>query len=359
MLLDLPDHDSVEPAHREVVDALLPQADLLVWVVDPQKYADDALHSGYLQRLAGQDTSMLVVLNQVDTVRPAERASLARDVSRLLAADGLPDVPVRTASATTGEGITELRAGLASVVAGRSLAARRAETEVQTATARVAAGLAEREPAPTALATGPLVETLSAASGLDAVSDAVAAVVRGRRRRSQVPHIVPVHPDAVRLARASWLSTATGGLPRAWVDDVEARVAPASRLGTHLADALGAVTVTVRRSVPAAVLGWCAVALGLVTLLVGGLAAGRMLGPDGARVGADVQVAVVAALAAAACAVGAGLVRRSAARRAATRVHDEGRAAIEGVARTDLVEPAAAVVAEHRRVRGLLEAALA
>lgn len=359
VLLDLPDHDSVEPAHREVVDALLPQADLLVWVVDPQKYADDALHSGYLRHLAGQDTSMLVVLNQVDTVRPAERASLARDVSRLLAADGLPDVPVRTASATTGEGITELRAGLASVVAGRSLAARRAETEVQTATARVAAGLAEREPAPTALATGPLVETLSAASGLDAVSDAVAAVVRGRRRRSQVPHIVPVHPDAVRLARASWLSTATGDLPRAWVDDVEAHVAPASRLGTHLADALGAVTVTVRRSVPAAVLGWCAVALGLVALVVGGLAAGRMLGPDGVRVGADVQVAVVAALAAAACAVGAGLVRRSAARRAATRVHDEGRAAIEGVARTDLVEPAAAVVAEHRRVRGLLEAALA
>src|SRR5690554_2528404 len=36
VLLDLPDHDSVNPENREVVDRVVPMADLLLWVVDPQ-----------------------------------------------------------------------------------------------------------------------------------------------------------------------------------------------------------------------------------------------------------------------------------------------------------------------------------
>ena len=43
-----------------------PMVDLLVWVVDPQKYADAALHERYLRPLAGHAAAMLVVLNQVD-----------------------------------------------------------------------------------------------------------------------------------------------------------------------------------------------------------------------------------------------------------------------------------------------------
>jgi GTP-binding protein EngB required for normal cell division len=357
VLLDLPDHDSVEPAHRDVVDALLPQADLLVWVVDPQKYADDALHTGYLQGLVGQDTSMLVVLNQVDTVQPDERDALVRDVGRLLAEDGLPGVPVRPASATTGEGVVELRAGLAAVVAERSLAARRAEAEVRAAGDRVGRALAEREPPVTAFATGPLVDTLAAASGLDAVRDALVAVLRGCSRRSGVPALVAVHPDAVRLARASWLATATAGLPRPWVRAVDERVAPADRIATHLSDALGEVTVSARRSTTATVLGWLAVVLGIGALVLGGVAVGRMLG-DG-DVGGLLWPAVVAALLAVGAGVGSGAVRRTSARRAGAQMHQQGRAAIEAVARRDLVDPATDVVAEHRRVRSLLEAARA
>ena len=66
VLLDLPDFDSVEIAHRVEVDRLVRLVDLLVWVVDPQKYADAALHERYLRPLAGHAAVMLVVLNQVD-----------------------------------------------------------------------------------------------------------------------------------------------------------------------------------------------------------------------------------------------------------------------------------------------------
>ena len=40
LLLDLPDFDSVETAHRLEVDRVVELADLVVWVVEPQKYAD-------------------------------------------------------------------------------------------------------------------------------------------------------------------------------------------------------------------------------------------------------------------------------------------------------------------------------
>ena len=53
VLLDLPDHDSTVLEHQHEVDRLVDLVDLLVWVVDPQKYADEALHENYLRRLSG------------------------------------------------------------------------------------------------------------------------------------------------------------------------------------------------------------------------------------------------------------------------------------------------------------------
>ena len=52
VLLDLPDHDSTELSHRLQVDRLVQLVDVMVWVVDPQKYADAALHERYLRPLA-------------------------------------------------------------------------------------------------------------------------------------------------------------------------------------------------------------------------------------------------------------------------------------------------------------------
>src|SRR3712207_1359172 len=62
VLLDLPDFDSVEISHRLEVDRLVRLVDLLVWVVDPQKYADASLHEQYLRPLARHAAAMLVVL---------------------------------------------------------------------------------------------------------------------------------------------------------------------------------------------------------------------------------------------------------------------------------------------------------
>ncbi len=354
VLLDLPDHDSVSPEHRAAVDRVLPQADMLVWVVDPQKYADDALHAGYLRRLVGHEAAMVLVLNQVDTVQQAQRAGLAADLQRLLVEDGLHGVPVRQVSARTGEGVEDVRAELARVVAQRSVAARRAGADLDDAARLLAGQLGAAEPEPARLAVAPVVESLAAAVGLTAVADAVAAVVRGAS--PSTPTFGSVPQDAVARARSSWLEHATAGLPAPWARDVHERVATDRELGLALTDARAGVTVTARRSRWAAALTAAALLLGLVAVVSGSVRLGEWLGA-GPTAGWALPAAVVAAAGAVVARIGAAAVRRAAAGRRAGAVVADGRASIEGTARARLVVPAQQVIAEHRRTRELVESA--
>ena len=89
MLLDLPDFDSVEATHRVEAERIVELADLVLWVVEPQKYADAALHERYLRPLAAHVGAMAVVLNQADLLSAADVAAWRRDAERLLADDGL------------------------------------------------------------------------------------------------------------------------------------------------------------------------------------------------------------------------------------------------------------------------------
>ena len=133
VLLDLPDHDSTEVSHHLEVDRLVKLADLLVWVLDPQKYADAAIHGRYLKRLATHADVMLVVLNHIDTVAESGRESMIADVRRLLEADGLGEVPVFATSARTKLGIPELRAEISNRVAAKKSARARLEADVKEA----------------------------------------------------------------------------------------------------------------------------------------------------------------------------------------------------------------------------------
>src|SRR3954447_16903288 len=119
VLLDLPDFDSVEAAHRLEVDRLVRLVDLLVWVVDPQKYADAALHDRYLRPLARHAAGMVVVLNQADRLGPQAEGA-REDLRRLLAASGMGRVPVLGVSARTHEGSSALRRVIEERVAGRA-----------------------------------------------------------------------------------------------------------------------------------------------------------------------------------------------------------------------------------------------
>jgi GTP-binding protein EngB required for normal cell division len=202
VLLDLPDHDSTEVAHRLEVDRLVELVDLLIWVVDPQKYADDALHAGYLQRLVGHDGVMMVVLNQIDRLGPDEADTCRRDLRRLLDGDGLDSVRVLAVSAWRGDGVDELRSLLATSVQKRTAVMERAAADLQAAADDLAKGLASGEPGPGQVpGTEELVRELASAVGVPAVVEAVAAEYRRRgSARTEWPvlrWLRALNPDAL------------------------------------------------------------------------------------------------------------------------------------------------------------------
>ena len=89
ILLDLPDHDSSDTGNRAQVDRMLELVDAVIWVVDPEKYADAVLHERYLRPLAGYAEVMFVVLNQVDRLPGDAADQVVDDLRRLLDEDGL------------------------------------------------------------------------------------------------------------------------------------------------------------------------------------------------------------------------------------------------------------------------------
>ncbi|MFJ6697811.1 GTPase [Streptomyces sp. NPDC091272] len=142
VLVDLPDHDSALTAHREQVDRVLALVDAVIWVVDPEKYADAALHERYLRPLAGHAEVTFVVLNQIDRL-PGEAADLVLDdLRRLLDEDGMalgehgePGATVLALSALTGDGVEELRELLRAFVQEKGAAGRRLAADVDAAAA--------------------------------------------------------------------------------------------------------------------------------------------------------------------------------------------------------------------------------
>ncbi|WP_235614552.1 GTPase [Streptomyces ambofaciens] len=144
VLIDLPDHDSAAVQHREQVDRILTLVDAVIWVVDPEKYADAMLHERYLRPMAGHAEVTFVVLNQVDRLPGEAAEQVLDDLRRLLDEDGIalgehgePGATVLALSALTGEGIGELREELGQFVAERQAPARRIAADVDAAARRL------------------------------------------------------------------------------------------------------------------------------------------------------------------------------------------------------------------------------
>jgi hypothetical protein len=227
VLLDLPDHDSTEVSHHLEVERLVGLADLMVWVLDPQKYADLAIHRRFLEPLSIHRDVMLVVLNHVDEVAPDGRTSMLADVRRLLEQDGLGEVPLLATSARTGEGIAQLRDAIAKRVADKAAMRARLAADISETAARLTAANGS--------ATPPELGSRDRRELVDALADSAG---------------VPVVVDAVQRAATLRARQATGWPLTAWVSRL--RPDPLRRLhldrGTRTRDLVAAA----RSSVPAA-----------------------------------------------------------------------------------------------------------
>lgn len=185
VLLDLPDHDSTEVSHHLEVDRLVQQADLLVWVLDPQKYADAAVHDRYLAPLVTHQDVMIVVLNQIDAVPPPRREAMIADLRRVLDREGLTAVPIYAVSAREGDGIDELRREIADRVAAKKATKERMLADTKAAARRLAEASGERTSAElTAKRVDALDDALAQAAGVPTVVAAVESSTRMRAGRA-------------------------------------------------------------------------------------------------------------------------------------------------------------------------------
>jgi 50S ribosome-binding GTPase len=177
-ILDLPDLDSTALDHRRRVEAVLPRVDSVVWVTDPEKYADAVLHDEFLARWVPRLDRQVVVLNKVDRLDARETEQVRRDLERDLAAlagrgdrarrgvapgpqqspqvvaasaiDGRVAVTGGAAARTAGAGMDALREWLAARVAAKVVVRARLTASIRDAarSLAVAAGLETGAPAP-------------------------------------------------------------------------------------------------------------------------------------------------------------------------------------------------------------------
>lgn len=142
ILLDLPDFDSIDAENRALAQRFAARVDVMVWVFDPQKYADHAVHHEFLRPLAEHGGKMLAVLNQADRLSEQELAAVLTDLQGQLGRDGAARLLSRAplgASARTGLGLDELTAGIAEVVTGSSAVRQRLHADLDGVVSSLAA----------------------------------------------------------------------------------------------------------------------------------------------------------------------------------------------------------------------------
>ncbi len=228
VLLDLPDFDSTATAHKVTVDRLIELVDMLVWVVDPQKYADASFHDGYVVPFAGHGSIMRFVFSKTDTVAAPELPTVIEDFERRLREDGIED-PTVISSADSEEGQGAVRAMLEMAVADKQASLDRLEVDLVGAASHLSSpdesiDFSRRD-------RSRLIERLADAAGSDQIGHVASQQHRhdGRRamasppvrwfaRRSrkpvaELPRVAssPVHSVAITAALRDAAEDAAGG----------------------------------------------------------------------------------------------------------------------------------------------------
>ncbi len=386
ILLDLPDHDSTEVAHHVEMARLVAAADIIVWVVDPQKYADTALHDGHLRPLADHQDIMIVCLNHIDEVADDRRDALIADLRHLLEEDGMPDVPVLATSASRGDGIAELRAMIRERVAAKRAAADKVNADITSIALRIQEQNGATTPGDIARASldrlaGALEESAGAAVLVRAINlsrrhhtgwrvgwPLVSWVgrllpdpnIRAGAGTRKEPRPVPVERARVDAAIRRTSDEIGSRLPASWAREVRRISEDAMpRVSDDLDKALAAQHFGTER----VGLGWRLIQSLQMLLLLGVLAGGAWWGAAALGKVADTRVIGLpfgALMAAGAAALGMllALVMVAVVRIRASRFADAcGRSfaeVVQSVARSRVIEPIDDTVSTYRRSHELL-----
>lgn len=347
VLLDLPDQDSVEETHAEVVDLMLPVVDLIIWMVDPQKYADSILHENYLAPLRVRAQSMIVVINHADALTPEGLEVVRADVRRLLDQSGLGAVPVLTASVAKATDVDKIREQIVRAFSSSTVAAAAASSRLFFLANQLLGWCGAEEPE-LAGASEWAVETLVNSSGLQETERSIRRK-RGRFFGGRVAAVRPPASAAVAAVHSAWSAQAKAGLPKVWAEEVDQAIPAGYTLESALAGTLGSLPTRFRRVRKADLLFALAFVLfgaALVTAYFGVMEDWAPM-----LLGGSVLLALMAVVFAAL----SRRVRRRAAEALAAEYALEAKWGIGRVVDKTLVKPTRAVLSRHRQLREALE----
>ncbi|MFF5469943.1 GTPase [Streptomyces achromogenes] len=389
VLIDLPDHDSAAVQHREQVDRILKLVDAVIWVVDPEKYADAMLHERYLRPMAGHAEVMFIVLNQVDRLPGDAADQVLDDLRRLLDEDGIalgehgePGATVLALSALTGEGIGDLREALGEFVAERGAAARRVAADLDAAAAGLRPMYATRRRAGlTEEAREEFAARLADAVGATAAGEAAErAWLRNANRACGTPwlrlwrwyqgrgeattgrHTVRTQADEEATARQrveqavrTVADRASAGLPAPWAQAVREAAVRGSQGLPEALDALSARAGLPPGRPPRP--GWWPVAvlvqaaMTLLQIVGGGWLAGQIAGLMSPNLGVPVLLMVCGIVGGPLVEWGCRMAARGPARRYGQEAERRLREAAAGCGRARVLDPVAAELLRYREVR--------
>ena len=253
VLLDTPDYDSVNLRNSGKVSQLLPLLDVVLWVLDPQKYAEAEVYHSLITMgrrhehgvVKNRDRhTLLVVVNRIDTIPEQSREAVLADVRTRINELGFSDVPIIATSALYGWGIEELDRALGKMTADRSLWHTTAQAQLDSVADLLSSQVGESEAQLRGGALEDLSTSVAEASGVDTVAEAI------RSGRGEV-HIHPEAPAptlSVAL-RDMWVTQAIEGLPEPWQAAVEHSIPGADVLRKRISAALKKVEIPSVRSV--------------------------------------------------------------------------------------------------------------
>jgi energy-coupling factor transporter ATP-binding protein EcfA2 len=254
VLMDLPDFDSVERGHRLEVDRLLGLVDLVVWVVDPQKYGDRVLHNAYLRQFRRHADITVVVLNQADRLSPADADIVLTDLRRLLEEDGLSGVPALATSAKQPGMLNELRELLEKAVAERQASLRRLAADLEAVSEQLSSviGPPAAEDEVDRATIRQLSDALSASAGVPAVAEAAGSSYRHRAIGSTgwplVRGLRKLRPDPLRRLHLG--ASSTSDTPALEAAPVSATSIPEASAAQKSAVGLSVRAVATRAAAP-------------------------------------------------------------------------------------------------------------
>lgn len=134
IVVDLPDMDSTATDHRAAVESALRVVDAVVWVLDPEKYADLVIHQEFLVPLHQYGDQFIFCLNKVDRLG-SDVEGVLESLRQHLVEDGYiePDVlatsvPMESGSASE---IDDLTAALANRLDHKRTAQMKISTDVR------------------------------------------------------------------------------------------------------------------------------------------------------------------------------------------------------------------------------------